>query len=248
MLKVYFVTFGGGTQDFHMAVNRIVNQAKEFNIFEKIFGLTEINLKNDRYFWEKHGSFILNNPRFYGYAIWKSYIMIKLMEYIDDGDILFYSDCGCELNIRGKTRMLEYIKLVEQYDTLAFNLNYKEKMYTKTDLFNFINASDELKDSNQIESGMIFLKKTNNNLELLNEMFNLQTVNNYHYTDDTPSLEPNDKSFIEHRHDQSCFSVLMKKYNNFTIPDETYFHPDWNKGIKYPIWAVRNKTDKSIFN
>ena len=170
------------------------------------------------------------------------------MDEIDDNDLLLYLDCGCELNIRGKDRFMEYIKMVEQNDSLASQLiGFKEKTWTKTDLFNFMETPLKDRESGQIQSNFIFLKKTPNNINLLDDWFNLQTVNNYHYVDDTPSLEPNDPSFVENRHDQSCFSLLMKKYNRFVIPDETYFHPDWNQGIKYPIWVIRNKTGKSIF-
>ena len=95
---------------------------------------------------------------------------------------------------------------------------------------------------------MIFLKKTDINIKLVSEWYNLMISQNYHLIDDSPSIISNDITFVEHRHDQSCFSLLMKKYNRFVIPDETYFHPNWNNGINYPIWAIRNKTGNSIFN
>jgi hypothetical protein len=244
--KIYFMTFGGGNQQFHDAVERIKNQAKEFDIFDKIYGFTDLDLKNDLIFWKEHGKFILSNPRFYGYAIWKSYLIRKVMNEINDGDLLLYLDCGSELNIKGKDRFLKYIDMVYQNDSLATRLSNFEKSWTKTDLFNFMNTSIEDKESGQIQSGFIFLKKSQLNLNLLDEWYNLQTINNYHFVDDSPSLGPNDNSFIENRHDQSCFSLLMKKYERFTIPDETYFYPNWNMGIYYPIWALRNKTGKTF--
>ena len=36
---------------------------------------------------------------------------------------------------------------------------------------------------------------------------------NHHLIDDTPSKSPNFKEFIEHRHDQSIFSLLTKLYD-----------------------------------
>lgn len=247
--KIHFMTFGGGGQNFHDAVKRITEQAKTFGVFDKIYGFTDLDLKKDKQFWDTHGKFILSNPRFYGYAIWKSYLIRKVMDEIDDNDLLLYLDCGCELNIRGIDRFMEYIKMVEQHDSLATQLiGYKEKYWTKTDFFNFMNTPSEDIESGQIQSNFIFLKKTQTNLELLEEMYKLQIINNYHFVDDTPSLEPNDSSFVENRHDQSCFSLVMKKFNRFVIPDETYFYPDWFQGIKYPIWVIRNKTGKSVLN
>ncbi len=46
--------------------------------------------------------------------------------------------------------------------------------------------------------------------------------------------------FIENRHDQSIYSIIVKKYGSIKLPDETYFN-DWANGINYPILAKRNK-------
>ena len=51
-------------------------------------------------------------------------------------------------------------------------------------------------------------------VDLVNEWYNISC--NYHMIDDTPSIIPNVGSFKEHRHDQSIFSLLTKKYNIFS--------------------------------
>jgi hypothetical protein len=44
------------------------------------------------------------------------------------------------------------------------------------------------------------------------------------------------------RYDQSVFSLLYKKANYQTIPDETYFYPAWkSRGQYFPVWATRIK-------
>ena len=59
----------------------------------------------------------------------------------------------------------------------------------------------------------------------------------YHMIDDSLSIHKELESFIEHRHDQSVFSLLSKKYNIFnTGLDE--------KCIKY----IRNRTGISKLN
>ena len=50
--------------------------------------------------------------------------------------------------------------------------------------------------------------------KLVNEWYNICC--NYHMIDDTPSIELNLPGNIEHRHDQSVFSLLTKKYNLFS--------------------------------
>jgi len=62
-----------------------------------------------------------------------------------------------------------------------------------------------------------------------------ETCCNYHLLNDEPSISKNYEEFIEHRHDQSIFSIIRKKFNTYYIEDETY-----PIGIKeFPIWATR---------
>ena len=240
-MKLAFLTFGGGGENYYGAVQRICAQAERFNLFKKIYGFTDKDLKNDAQWWNKHGDFVMKHKRGYGYWIWKCYLIKKVMEEIEMGDIVLYTDSGCELNVRGRPRMIEYIKLVMQNDTLAMNMSFPEKEYTKMDLAHSIGCPEEHMTSGQIEAMIIFLKKTDKNLKILDEIIELYERDNYHLVDDTPSIVENDKMFKEHRHDQSIFSLIFKKYNCFTIPDETFFHPDWIKGINQPILALRNR-------
>lgn len=244
-MAIYFITFGGGTPNYKDAVKRICKQAERFNLFTEIFGYTDEDLKNDPDFWKQHGDFIQANAQGYGFWIWKIYLLQKLMrqDKYKEGDIFFYVDAGCEMNLRGKLRFKEYIKLVEENDTLAMRLEtFSERKYTKMDLLKYVNASDEVIESDQIEGGILFIKKTKQNMEMLDEIYQIQSSCNYHFIDNTESISPNSSEFKEHRHDQSVISLMFKKYNRYSIPDETYFYPDWMKGLKYPIWAIRNRT------
>ena len=53
------------------------------------------------------------------------------------------------------------------------------------------------------------------------------------------------KSFIKHRHDQSCLSICGFLQNIQPIKDETWF-ANWTKAYDYPILAFRNRTGQSI--
>jgi len=246
--KKILVTFGGGHIIYHNAVNRLCDQANKLNIFDKIYGFTENDLINDSIFWNEHSNFIVNNLRGLGYWIWKGYLIKKIMEseYINENDIILYLDCGCEINIYGKERFIEYLDLTNKYNNLAFYMGCIEKQYTKMDLFKYMNTSIENMNNGQLTGNVIFFKKNNDNLKFLKELNDLYKYNNYHLVDDSSSIELNDESFIEHRHDQSCYSLLIKKYNMFKIPCETYFDPDWSNGLKFPILTMRNKSGNSL--
>ncbi len=239
--KRYFITFGGPTYNYHNAVKRICKEAQDLKIFHEIIGKTDLDLKNDKEFWDKHGSFIENNNRGYGYWVWKSYIVLRQLEKMNNNDILLYCDSGCHLNPNGLRRLVEYIKMVNdsEYGILSFQMEYLEHTWTKNDLFVEMNTPDEHKISGQHVGGIFILKKTERIINLFKECY--KYVSNYHLVDNSPSITPNHSSFIEHRHDQSILSLLFKKYGTVALPDETYF-ADWQKdGIKFPIWAIRNR-------
>ena len=53
--------------------------------------------------------------------------------------------------------------------------------------------------------------------QLVNEWYKISSI--YHLIDDSESVSKNNPSFRQHRHDQSIFSLLTKKYNIFSKKD-----------------------------
>jgi len=238
MPRIFFLSFGGPTQSFHNAVHRICKEAEQFKVFDVITAITDIDLKNDPEFWDKHGKFIEGNARGYGYWLWKSYIVKKQLALMQDGDILVYADAGCTLHVSGKPRLLEYLELAKQHGIVGFITNHIEYKYTKMDLIHHLNA---LKDTN---SGMIIatsfiIQKRSDSIDLVNQWYSLSSI--YHLIDDSPSMITNHAMFNEHRHDQSIWSLLCKQYKCHTLPDETWFFAEGKNGDEYPIWASRKK-------
>jgi hypothetical protein len=246
--KYHFITFGGNTQRYHNAVMRICKQAPLLRIFDTIKGYTEKYLQQDTDFWKKHHHFIENNPRGYGYWIWKSYIVKKRLEEIDDNDVIVYVDAGCELNVNGSSRMYEYIQKTNETDTgiVGFQMpGLNEKTWTKMDVLTRLNAT-EFADTPQIFSTAIIIRKCAKSVEIMNEWY--KTCSEYSMITDAPSTVPNHPSFRDHRHDQSVLSILLKKHKCQLFNDETYFYDEINKvhkwfthGIRYPIWTLRNR-------
>ena len=200
------------------------------------FIYTDKDLINYTDFWNKHKDFIQNNHRGDGYWIWKPFLIKETIKNIKDGDILIYTDAGCEWNINGFKRFQEYINILNNSENniLSFHLEHLEKTWTKMDLINELNAYDKL-NTLQLVGGIFFIKKCEKTVAFLEEWYNVMC--NYHFIDDTPSILPNDPSFIEHRHDQSCFSLLCKKYGSIVLNDETNRNI-WHKNEydKFPIY------------
>ena len=70
-MKKVFLTFGSDNNErqhiYH--ANCLSEQIKELDIFDENNVYTENHLINDKPFWDKHGEFIINNKRGFGYWI-----------------------------------------------------------------------------------------------------------------------------------------------------------------------------------
>ena len=110
-----FLTFGGGTNNFREAAKRLEKQAHATGIFDKVYCYLDEDLKTMNDFWSIHGSFVEKNPRLYGYAIWKPYLILKTLETMKDGERLFYADAGCEFDLDCENQKEDIIALADKW-------------------------------------------------------------------------------------------------------------------------------------
>lgn len=236
MTQNHFITFGN--IKYQNSVKRICLEAEKISVFDKVTGYRESELFSYPEF-QQHRNFIYSNPRGFGYWLWKPFLIFKYMETMNENDILVYTDAGCVIQEKGRKRMLEYFEMVKNHPSgnLAFELTHLEKTWTKMDLIRYLNAEEHI-NSAQLISGIFVLRNCEYTRNLVRQWY--ETGCNYSLIDDSPSKLPNDASFSEHRHDQSIFSLLRKKYGCVIIPDETWFPKPQNQwSQEYPIWALR---------
>jgi hypothetical protein len=233
-----FITFGSGedSQDgnnnYIQACERLIKQAKDLNVFNETIFYKEEYLKNEPEFWGKHSFFMENNKRGYGYWLWKPFIIKKTMEKMKDGDVLLYSDCGCEINNKRKDDIINDIELVKKDYIIGSHTHHVEKKWNKMDLLISMEMNDDkYKNSNQNQASVILFLVCDKTRNFANEWYNICC--NYHLIDDSPSIAKNSEDFLEHRHDQSVFSLLTKKYDIYSDKDVS-------------IEIVRNKTGNSL--
>ena len=222
--KCYFLTFGGGPMHFLHAVDRLVAQAKSLKIFDHVYGFKEDDLKADIDFWGNHSSFILSNvSRGFGYWIWKAHLIKKVMDEAMDDDVIMYCDCGNEIDVRKKDRIEGLIEIVKK-DSLMATFPGKtdtsildEIKWNKRDVLNFfgIERDNPILNTMQRQANPILLCKNSVTESFVNE-WNTIGLHNNHYLNDYPSYVQNFPEFVEHRHDQSIFSLLSKKYGIFS--------------------------------
>lgn len=236
--QLYFLAFGGPSSNYHNAATRICKEAKTFHMFDHIVRKTDLDLKGDPTFWNTHGEFIEQNKRGYGHWLWKSYIIKRQLEQMNNGDVLVYADAGCALNLQGKKRLYEYIHMAQHSKNgiLGFQLLYIEREWTKMDLIEELKAHDHI-ESGQVMGSALIICKCPESVALVDKWYSIGSQ--YHYIDDSPSIRPNHILFKEHRHDQSIFSILHKQSGGTILEDEVDELTDAKKQL-YPIIAKRN--------
>jgi hypothetical protein len=236
---IKFITFAANGINYIEAANRLISQAQSLNFFDQIYLYTINDLIADNQFWQSHSEFILKNNRGYGYWLWKPYIIKKTFELLSDGDILLYLDAGCEIDKNEKQYLIDLVKNLET------NNNYLiigtigcdfVKNWCKIDLLLRLDINvNKYLDTVQHQAGANLYIINQTTRQFIDEWYNICC--DYHMIDDSLSINKEVESFIEHRHDQSVFSLLTKKYNIFTKGlDE--------KCIKY----IRNRTGISKLN
>jgi hypothetical protein len=240
-----FITFGGPTENYQKRSKILEEQARKSNFFTCAIGLTDEYLKSKPIFWRKHGDFLEQNTRGYGFWLWKPYIIKMFLDAVNDGDILVYADAGCEINVQGSQRYQEYLNLlnnnVEGKGVLSFQLNHLEIRFTKKQVLDRYNVSKEKMYSGQNMATVILLKKNEHSKNLVDEWY--QMAEKYENICDISTSETVYSEFVDHRHDQSLFSLVVKKHGSISLPDETFFSPNWSKGIKFPFLAKRNRNE-----
>ena len=166
----------------------------------------------DNTFKEKNKD-ILSRERGNGYWLWKPYFILKtLKEKLNNGDFLIYTDAQIIYTDR-VDKLIDFLKerKAEMWaERLACCI---EKEYSKRDAFVLIGVDQPFyTNTNQYIASYQIYKKT-----ILTEKF----LEDYLYycrdkriiTDEPNSMGlPNYNIFIDNRHDQTVFSLLIKKY------------------------------------
>ena len=224
-----------------------LKRLKEYSVlfpFDERYFLTEATALPAEY-WKNLKPWLYR--RGYGYWAWKASIIKNHMSRLEDGDIILWADAGVYLNSTQKAlaRFNEYIELLHGgKDLLVFQQPTIEREWTKGDVFEALGTYDDkaITDSFQIWAGCFFIKKTDSSMRFVDKWIELDDIAKELITDKC-SAKPNLKGFIEHRHDQSVFSVMVKRYPHVEISYKEVQVTDgnWELLADYPIQGRRHK-------
>ena len=242
MPKTYFVAFADSR---YRSQHRIKLEAIAMNFFDEIIVGDERIL--EKWYRKKYRTIL--NGQGYGYWQWKPYLVRRVMDRMEEGDFLVYTDAGCTLNPNGIPRLNEYLRITADNPCgiLGFDQHRREAEWTKADLFDYFGVLDnpDYLNHGQVAATCFCIQKKFQSQQLI-DTWNYIHHNHHYLTTDEPSHLPNDPHFQEHRHDQSVFSLLSLKYNIATLPvEEIFTEGDFQTELKdHPIWATRNRMKK----
>jgi hypothetical protein len=202
--KIKILLFGKG--NFIEPSNKLQKYLNELG-YHNIINLTDADLPES---FKTENQHILKHPKGYGYCLWKPYIILEALKKLEDDEILLYIDST-------DLPTTSFFDIVNNHfsnsDILLINRNYTHDQWTRRDTFVLMNCdSPEYHNKIQLEAGVIALKKTSFNLDLIEEWFN--------YCKDEQILTEIDqicgllnyRHFREHRYDQSILTNLQIKY------------------------------------
>lgn len=191
MIKI--ITFA--TDNMTIAAEICRESALRNNIHRvDVFGLNDI----DRSFYKKN-KLILDQPLGAGYWLWKPYFIDKVMNMMDDGDILIYSDAGVEI-----INNVNFIIDRMDQDIFLFGNQYQHEHWCRYEAIKAI--SPKCKFGKQVQASVIFIRISNKSKEFVKHWLRFCQVPELIM--DGPPHILNHTEFREHRHDQAILTCL----------------------------------------
>jgi hypothetical protein len=199
-----------------------------FGGFDKVLSYT--NRSIDKKFYRENRE-ILTQERGNGYWLWKPYFIKKALDQVDMGDYVFYCDSGAHFINSVKP----LIKLCNEFNTdiVSFELVHIEKYWTKRDAFLLMNCdSPKYYDSPQRLACYSLWRKSAFSVKFIDEYVELSKDKRLLTDCENRVGALNYDGFQDHRHDQSIFSLMLKKYNLIPFRDPS----QWGNNSKalYP--------------
>ncbi|GHU67767.1 hypothetical protein FACS189413_03160 [Bacteroidia bacterium] len=160
----------------------------------------------DKEFYEKNKN-ILSVKRGNGLWLWKPYLINKVINALQNGDIVCYADAGTAY-LRNVNGMITKLKDSDQ-DIMLFEIPLIECQWTKKAVFEVLDAYTEaIRFSNQT-LGIIIIIVSENSRKFIKKWLDLCQNEILMLPKEKDASE--DELYIAHREDQSILSVLAKK-------------------------------------
>lgn len=159
----------------------------------------------DTKFFNKNAS-ILTQFRGNGYWMWKPYFILNTM-LTTNAEYIVYCDTGSSWNVTWN----DIKQSLRDKWLYMLDIVHMERKYTKRDCFIKMGMDEEkYTGGHQYCATVLAFRRCDESIKFLNEW--ITYLSDPQMITDSPSVNANYPEFQEHRHDQSVFSLLCKKY------------------------------------
>ena len=204
-MNLKIISFGSNDEYIHLA-EKTVQSVK--NLYSK---------SETKVFKPKDLPNVINNyaksySKGYGYWVWKPYIIREALTTATTDDILLYVDGRSGLKKTGKPiRWLDNFILENHFDIALWQMIHKEMSWTNGDIISAfrLNLDSEILTTCPFAATFHAWRKNIGTIYFLKEWLNF-LLDNRDICRDEDSKKQNHKKFIENRHDQSVFSLMVK--------------------------------------
>jgi len=209
------------TLKFYEAQQRNAETALTVAAFDKVICYGRKDL--DREFRNRNRS-ILGARVGAGYWLWKPYFIKRALELLNQGDFLLYCDSGSHFIDR--IDPLIAVAIQTEQPIIPFELVHLEKHYTKRDALILMGCdAPRFTETRQRLAGCILIRKSPFAETFVDEFLGL--AEDPRLISDAPSTRGSEyPDFVAHRHDQSIFSLLTKRYGLDAYRDPSQFGND----------------------
>jgi hypothetical protein len=181
---------------------------KKNGLFDEIISYHPKDIDND---FRKKNRDILTQKRGGGFWLWKPYFIKKTLETLKNGDFLFYCDSGSYF-INSISEII-LLSIDKKQDVIPFELIHFEKEWTKRDAFVLMDCDTEKYfETKQRLASFVLIRKSETSMNFVNQWLDYAQDERILTDRENQCGFENYLEFKQHRHDQSIFSLLTKKF------------------------------------
>jgi hypothetical protein len=216
----HFRTIGLGTFNYRAASKRLAREVSSTGLFQTSLGHDEKFIKKfSPVFWKNHQNILKARTHGFGWFIWKPEFIKLCLAQIPKGHGLMYCDAGNQVSSK-KTdieTLKSYLNLAHKNQVVGSNSqNFIEEEWSSKEIIDFFALTENDKKSNQFLGGFLLVVNSDEGSLFVKEWGTTACLDKHKYL--LPSLvsQTNEIS-VNHRHDQSILSCMLKKQSKPSV-------------------------------